>query len=123
MTARINITDRKETIMNGMIRQGDVLLIPVASTPDNLEQVPREGDRLILAHGEATGHAHAIAEHTADLVTAEQADELYLLVHGTDPVSLVHDEHSTLTVVPGSYRVVRQREYTSADMDPVQVED
>lgn len=95
-----------------LYRQGDVLLISIervpaaASTP-----VARENGRVILAHGEATGHAHAIVDDAAQLVTSEQAAELYLLVHGTDPVELVHQEHDTILVPPGQYEVRRQREY------------
>ena len=43
-----------------MFRQGDVLIIPVAKLPDCLEPMKRERGRVILAHGEVTGHAHAI---------------------------------------------------------------
>ena len=97
--------------MQGLIRQGDVLIVPVDHIPSTTEKVAREGGRLILAHGEVTGHAHAIVEESAELVTAEAANELYLLVHGLDPVDLVHDEHDTLTIAPGAYKVIRQREY------------
>ncbi len=43
-------------------RQGDVLVIRrrrVAA--DRLRPIAREDGRIVLAHGEATGHAHAIA--------------------------------------------------------------
>lgn len=106
-----------------LIRQGDVLIVPVYNIPSTTKLVAREGGRLILAHGEATGHAHAIVDESAELVTAEGSSELYLLVHGLEAVELVHDEHDTLSIAPGSYRVVRQREYRSADMAPLQVED
>lgn len=105
-----------------LIRQGDVLLIPITHIVTNTSPVKRDNGRVVLAYGEATGHAHAILEDNCDLVTDEQADELYLLVYGDD-VELVHQEHSTLTIAPGTYRVVRQREYTSADMAPMQVAD
>lgn len=97
-----------------LIRQGDVLVVPCHPEiiPTDATDVPRENGRLILAHGEATGHAHAIVEESADLVTAGQAAELFLLVHGLGHVNLVHDEHDTLTIAPGAYRVVRQREYS-----------
>ena len=98
--------------MKQLMRQGDVLLKPVEHVPANTRPVAREDGRLILAHGEATGHAHAIAEESAELVSAEGAAELYLLVHGHQPVSLAHDEHDTIKVDPGAYEVVRQREYT-----------
>lgn len=102
-------------------RQGDVLLVPVDEVPAGLSGVPRENGRLILAHGEVTGHAHEIVDDRAELygtpnlegglISVDEAAELYLLVHGDGPVELVHDEHATITVEPGAYRRIRQREY------------
>lgn len=40
------------------LRQGDVLLVAVAALPSDCAEVPPEGQRLVLAHGEATGHAY-----------------------------------------------------------------
>ena len=97
--------------MARMIRQGDVLLVPVDRVPDAVVPVAREDGRLVLAEGEVTGHAHVIEAEQAELVTAEEARELYLLVHGDDAVELTHEEHSTLPVEAGAYRVVRQREF------------
>jgi hypothetical protein len=39
------------------------------------------------------------------------------VVRGAAPVALRHEEHDTLAVEPGAYRVVRQREYTRNDED------
>ena len=47
-----------------MYRQGDVLLAPIPALPVDAVSVPRKG-RIVLAEGEATGHAHAIAEPDA----------------------------------------------------------
>lgn len=103
-----------------LYRQGDVLVvaIPLDQVPADTKPVAREHGRVILAHGEVTGHAHAIVEKTAELVEpaeqlvdAEGARELYLLVHGDETVDLVHDEHDTIPLAPGAYKVVRQREY------------
>ena len=92
-------------------RQGDVLLVKVDEPPADARTVPRDGrGRFVLAEGEATGHAHVVAGPEAQLVTQEQADELYLLVHG-DEVVVEHDEHDAIHLPPGSYRVIRQREY------------
>jgi hypothetical protein len=102
-------------------RQGDVLLVPIDALPAELTPVPREKGRVILAHGEVTGHAHAIVDDRAELfgtpnaegglISIVEAGELYLLVHGDKPVELVHDEHSTIAVEPGAYKRIRQREY------------
>lgn len=102
-------------------RQGDVLLVPIDEVPAVLAPIPRENGRVILAHGEVTGHAHAIVDDRAELlgtpnvegglISIDEAAELYLLVHGDKPVELVHDEHDTIAVAPGAYKRIRQREY------------
>jgi len=53
-----------------MYRQGDVV-IRLTSAPDSkLNALSKTGGRTILTHGEATGHAHAIEEETAQLFEA-----------------------------------------------------
>jgi hypothetical protein len=96
-----------------MLRQGDVLLKPVRSIPKNATAVPRDRGRVILAYGEATGHAHEVADHdAAELLTVD--DVRYLRV---DRVSaLVHQEHSTLELAVGGYEVIQQREYTPTEI-------
>jgi hypothetical protein len=95
-----------------MYRQGDVLIIPVRSIPENLEPVDREGGRVVLAHGEATGHAHAIADEGAALFRDASRAADFMTVSGDAPVALEHDEHGTIMIPPGHYQVVRQREYS-----------
>jgi hypothetical protein len=99
--------------MRQLYRQGDVLLIPTDTVPKKTRSVPRENGRLVLAHGEMTGHHHSFAPEIDDveLVTVEGALELYLLVHGTESVPLTHQEHDTIHLAPGTYEVRRQREY------------
>lgn len=93
-----------------MFRQGDVLLVPIAETPKGLEEVPLENGRLVLAHGEVTGHAHVI-EGEATFLAADVADLERAFLRVDEEVALVHDEHDTITVPPGGYEVRRQREY------------
>lgn len=109
-------------------RQGDVLLIPISAddVPETAAPLGRENGKAVLAHGEVTGHHHAVLDREAELVgvaaegeqlvTADEAAELYLLVHGTDPVELTHQEHATITVEPGAYKVIRQREYAPEEV-------
>ena len=62
----------------GLLRQGDVLLVPVEGLPQGSEsrqqKVERVGGRLVLAEGEATGHAHAIEGPGAQLVSVDGAE-------------------------------------------------
>lgn len=87
-------------------RQGDVLLVRVAELP--ADAVP-EGhkDRIILAHGELTGHAHAVSAAAARMYLS--AGERLLSVR--TETQLVHEEHAPIRLEPGVYRVIRQREY------------
>lgn len=93
-----------------MYRQGDVLIVAVAEIPHGLELVPRENGALILAHGEATGHAHAVRSKTAALFRDPKLNALFLSVNA--PASLDHEEHGSVALSPGNYQVIRQREYS-----------
>ena len=104
-----------------LIRQGDVLVIPVATIPRNTKPVKRDQGRVVLAYGEATGHAHTISHPDVRLVSAEQAGELrmWMQVTAPEPVELEHDEHDTLLIPPGTYEVRRQREYSPEEIRTV----
>lgn len=99
-------------------RQGDVFIQAVEVMPATLEIVPHDGrGRVILALGESTGHAHAIADddvqlfaHVTPGATAEAA-ERYLRV-GAAGATLRHEEHAAIALPPGFYRVDIQREYS-----------
>ena len=95
-----------------MFRQGDVLIIPVAKLPDCLEPMKRERGRVILAHGEVTGHAHAIKDKRATLFRDPKLMAIFMHVGGDAPVALEHDEHETIQLPPGDYQIIRQREYS-----------
>ena len=92
-------------------RQGDVLLVKVGGRPRGTwREVARTEGRVILALGEATGHAHAVLEPHAVLKQAAGVVDRYLEVLNK-PATLVHEEHDSIKIEPGLYRVVRQREY------------
>ncbi len=60
----------------GLIRQGDLLLVPIAELPERVELVRR--GRLVLAEGEATGHAHVVDDERASLHGHRWSDVRYL---------------------------------------------
>ena len=91
-------------------RQGDVLLVATRLLDREYDEVERVGDRLVLARGEATGHAHAVESPQARLL--RRALNLYLVVDGPEPAVLRHEEHAPIRVPPGAYEVRQQREFT-----------
>jgi hypothetical protein len=67
-----------------MYRQGDVLIVPVAKLPakSKLTEVPREEGRVVLAHGEVTGHSHAFARGGVEMYRTE-TDARFMRVGGS----------------------------------------
>lgn len=91
-----------------MVRQGDVMLKRISPPSGERVEVPPVDGRVILAEGEATGHAHAV-----------RAVGVALYVYGIQRVLevqreaiLEHEEHGSIVLPPGNYEVIRQREYT-----------
>ncbi|MGH7487877.1 MAG: hypothetical protein ACREMY_20095 [bacterium] len=95
--------------MSTQYRQGDVFLVRMETLKlQRATPVARDAGRIILARGEATGHAHAISSAEAELLELENG-ERYLRADAA--CELVHEEHGAITLEPGLYRVIRQREY------------
>ena len=92
-------------------RQGDVCLIPVATIPKGAKPVKRDNGRVILAYGEVTGHAHAIVEDGAVMLTVAEGATFVRLAK---KAQLLHEEHATIDLPAGDYEVRTQREYTPA---------
>lgn len=93
-----------------MYRQGDVLLIRVKGLPRDAKQEESK-ERIILAYGEVTGHAHAIdISSTQRAVAWSAAAERFIQM--LTPARLTHEEHASIRVPAGIYRIVIQREYS-----------
>jgi hypothetical protein len=86
--------------------QGDVLIVPVAKIPDGLEAQPAT-DSLLIAEGEATGHAHVVK---SPRISAWGARENLFFNLG-QAGAVVHEEHDAIELPAGNYRVIHQREY------------
>ena len=110
------------------IRQGDVALIAVRALPAGCVPIENEGKRIVLAHGEVTGHAHAIYDHIGPSAADEIAEaaiaraRMFVAPNGDrflevrEPVTLKHEEHTAHTIPPGVYELPIQVEYTAADV-------
>lgn len=109
------------TDTRGIIRQGDVALIPVQTDAPNDYYAPRRyrpetlasmrardaRARAVLAFGEATGHHHSLE---GTLFAPREREPDFVEV-GEGGATLSHQEHDRLDVPPGKYRVQRQREW------------
>ena len=91
-----------------MYRQGDVMVMEV-DRRDGLDEVPREDGRIVLAHGEVTGHAHVITSMDATLFMDAKTLDRFLDVRA--PVIIGHEEHNRIELPSGYYQVRQQREY------------
>ena len=110
------------------LRQGDVQLQQVSALPSGCTPIAPEGNRIVLAHGEVTGHAHAIYDHLsaseeiaeAAIARAQTKARLWKAPNGvrylevTETVTLRHEEHTQHTLPPGIYKLPTQVEYTPA---------
>lgn len=92
-------------------RQGDVLLVPCTEIPAGACEEAAENGRVVLARGEQTGHAHAMSSARVRYFREDGSGSGFIRVAGSAPVELRHEEHAPLAIPPGTYRVVRQREY------------
>ena len=94
-----------------MYRQGDVMLALCESDmPKKCKPVELELGRVILAHGEVTGHHHSFGSSSGVALLEAPSGDRYLKVK--KQASLEHQEHGTIEVPAGTYRVIRQREYS-----------
>ncbi len=102
-----------------MYRQGAGLFVPGGDLPQELRPGPRDRrGRMVVARGEATGHAHVVGgPGLALLAERDNPDNMWIDVpaHGR----VTHEEHGPIPLPAGRYRVIRQREYVPGAFRPV----
>lgn len=95
--------------------QGDVIIKKI----DHIPNGAKKENNLILAHGE-NGHCHQILERQkAQLFKNDNF--LYLKVDA--PVGLIHEEHKTITLLPGNYEIDKVKEYDPFEEEIRRVQD
>ena len=94
-------------------QQGDVLI-------EKVEEIKgKKLNHLVLARGEVTGHCHEITAGEAELY--EEEGILYLRVKGEE-ATLTHQEHKTIKIPKGDYKIRKVREYDHLAADEVSLE-
>lgn len=115
----MTVTKKKGEATNLILRQGDVLMAQIDAMPKGVTEVPRGKRGLVLQEGTATGHAHAISSRSAKLFRADDGARFLRVV---EAVKLKHEEHTTVDIPAGDYRVSIHAEYVPGEL-PRQVED
>ena len=95
------------------IRHGDVVLskVDLTNIPEGFALKPIDPRGTVLAEGEATGHAHTIADPSAAMLFGNPGTD-WSILKVMMPVPLTHQEHQDVILDPGTYRVSIKREYT-----------
>lgn len=93
-------------------RHGDVGLIVADALPEGAVEQPRNGGDVVLAFGEATGHAHRITDEGASIWVI--GSEKYLVTKAS--CVLDHEEHGKVVVPPGIYLVAVEEDYLPGDI-------
>jgi len=94
-------------------RQGDVLIEAIKTIPDSAKPERPKGQRVVLAEGELTGHAHTLPASSVMALAVPEGD-LFIRVRRAS--LLMHQEHGKIEIPAGEYRVTRQREYSPEEI-------
>ena len=109
---------RKQQQFTRSRRQGDILLLRINSIPPDARKEDRPpGASLLLGEGEAPGHRHEILDPGVEAY--RRAEGFYLDVVEED-VGLIHPQHGRVALLPGSWEVIRQHEFTRKEFRQVQ---
>jgi hypothetical protein len=98
--------------------QGDIVL-ELVEDAEPIDVLPKDADgAVVLARGEMTGHRHAffgsgVTLFRDEALARDMPPGLYLghVKISGPPANLAHEEHATITLPPGTYRVRRQQEW------------
>lgn len=103
------------------IRQGDVLLVPLAENdPANRAWQAELRDRklgIVLAAGEVTGHHHRVRHprtHMRRYNPGAGKPHRRILCVSKHGAVIEHEEHTSIALAPGKYEVIGQTEYAPA---------
>jgi len=98
-------------MMNKMYRQGDVLIVEEKRTAASAISGKVQTDN-VLVYGEATGHAHRVVGDDVHVRQTARGK----VIDARSKFKVVHEEHDTIEIPEGFYRVVRQREYDEQEI-------
>lgn len=105
---------------NQPIRHGDVGLKVINKAEG---EIINHNGSFTLAYGEATSHSHVITVPKLDDMTVYRCADGGIIFTLKSEGRLTHEEHKTLIVPPGTYQIIREREYNYFEMSTQKVID
>lgn len=97
-------------------RHGDVDIIQISELPKNLTKLNTD----VLAEGETTGHSHKL-DGRFTIYQEPQTELKFMFVEA--PTKIKHEEHTTIEIAPGIYKILIEREFSPFDSDIKKVSD
>lgn len=104
--------------MKEFFAQGDIILERVSDIASSEPMNVDPDGSVVLARGEVTGHRHRFMGGDVTMFRVNEGDrgmppELYLghIKIAAPSAELVHEEHATISLKSGTYRIRRQREF------------
>ena len=108
-------------------RQGDLFFEQVTEIPQDLKKVNN-----VLAVGELSGHAHIVEEKSVEVYQVENNELISHYINVFTQTEVTHSvlqtgewtkEHNPITLPPGKYKVLRQREFNPFSKEAKRIED
>ena len=92
-----------------MQRQGDLLIIKINELPKEVKKLKT----LIVAYGEITGHKHRLTRDSTEVLEPIKVDIKFPIkfLNIVENDTLVHEEHKTVELEKGFYKIIYQREF------------
>ena len=93
-----------------LFQQGDVLIQSVDEIPADAEKLSPDQHKNTLAEGEVTGHAHRV-QGIVDLFRQANTPPGDVFMSAPKRIVLNHEEHGSVAIPKGRYKVSLVREY------------
>jgi hypothetical protein len=97
-----------------MYRQGDLLFVQAPTLGENCHLLKEQLD---ILGSSVTGHTHRISEGEVYSHEPTFQDNARFYVRCLEGAQLLHEEHGTIQLPPGVYKVIRQREVNGYIVD------
>jgi hypothetical protein len=101
---------KQDDVEAHLYRQGDLLLERIDELPTGLKEISYSGVA-VLAEGEGTGHQHVIRASGVRVFTDPQKSRATHVEIAEALAMLEHEEHASIPLAKGAYRITHQREY------------